>query len=505
MPQVKLKTTPCNSIVKKIINEFKLEYIIKNNKYYIKSEDLENKLHFDPKNKLFIDEDDKNTQIIKKDNKQYEPYLCQDTVIEIIKKSKNHPEHYNLHKILGIDIQFKKQKEIETLAIIYKHLRHKYHIIYQYQFLEFKIDSHILIEIGSNGGLVIEVDENNHEKYTKIDNEERQSILESCGFHFLRIVPKRYTKNELIELIENEIDEVEVLYSIDINPTQLWTQLQDMSIDKDFFNFIGKSIVSNKKYCVDFDDVVKYVGYSRKNNAKRVLLENFIINVDYVKFKHNNLNNFDDIFVPSILSNQNTNIKAGILINQNTSIKALNKKEFIYMTKFAFYSFALMAQTQKGKIIKNWLVTIYHKYQELLVYTRQKMINLKNNQNDMVTQNLYDKRTNEKFKQYKIKNRRNITSLNGSLDYTRIKNKKLQNIVEYDKNQLKICHEVIGEQEIELNKCYELIDDKEIESNNRAYHINIINAILCIKDKSNSEVFNKKCDKMLLQLGTIDV
>ena len=323
--QTSFSWVACTTI-KKIIDEFKLEHITRNKKYYIKSSDLEHKLHFNPTNKLFIDKDDENTEIIKKDNKEYEPYLSQNNVLKIIEQSHTHPEHYNLHKLLDLNIKFKKQKEIQTLAMMYKHLRHKYNIIYQYQFLEFKMDSYILIEIGSNGGIVVEVDENNHANYSITDNEERQSILESCGFHFIRIVPKFYTEAELIKLIDKEINQFEILYSINIDHEQLWSQLQDMSIDKDFYNFIGKSIVSNKKYCVDFDDVIKYVGYSRKDNAKRVLLEHFKINIDYIKLKHNSFKNHDDIFVPSELRDQNTNIKA------------LNKKEFIFMTKFAFYS-----------------------------------------------------------------------------------------------------------------------------------------------------------------------
>ena len=113
---------------------------------------------------------------------------------------------------------------------------------------------------------------------------------------------KKYNKTLLIEKIKDEIEEYELLCTIDINPNQLWRELQDQSIDKDFFNFIGKSVVLNKKYCVDFDDVVKYLDYSRKYNAKRLLLEKFKHDIDYIMINEEKIKRSDDIFCYSIKS-----------------------------------------------------------------------------------------------------------------------------------------------------------------------------------------------------------
>jgi prophage antirepressor-like protein len=471
-----------NSKLKQLIKEFNIQHITKNNTFYLHCLDLKNKLHLNSANELFLDEDNKYTETKKNADGELEAYLESDIVIKLLKQSKNHPEHYNAQKILGFDIKYKKQQEIETLAPIYKYFRHEYNIVYQYQFLEFKLDANIMIELNSNGGLVIEIDENNHGNYDKKDNEERQSILESCGFHFIRVIPNMHSSKELINIIENEINEYELLYSIDVDPDKLWIQLQDKSIDKDFFNFIGKSIVCNKRFCVDFNDVFKYLGYTRKDHAKHMLLEKFKNKIDYVVLKHNAIDHHDDVYVVPRKKRE-----------RNLSTNALNRLEYIFLTKFAFYTFALLSNTRKGKQIRTWIVEVYNKYQEILVSSRQKMIKLKQEQNGKIANELYNKRNDEKLQRYKNNKKKELNNANQALSYYKKECNYYKTICDENKSEFDNYNELFKEQENIICK-----QQSEIEffiDNNKT-----INLILIVRNNSTNLNFIKKCDDIIKKI-----
>lgn len=401
-----------------LVAEFGLRTITKNDMLYICHSDIKNKLHvkaiFDKKHIIYEElNSDENV-----DNTIIDAFVAELEVKNALVNSTSHPEHFNAHKILGVKRTFRKKDEITILANVYKHYRHKYNIVYQYQFLEFKLDANIMIEIGSNGGLVIEIDEHGHQRYDEQSNEERQIILESCGYHFIRIDPDDYDEKDFIEKIDKQIREYELIYSIDINPEALWLELQDKSIDRDFFNFIGKSIVCTKKYCVDFDDVVKYLEYSRKSHAKRLLLDKFSASIDYVILKEKELKHRNDIFTCPEKGRSPPN------------------KEFIFLTKFAFYTFALLSQTRKGKQIRTWIVNIYTKYQEVLVFTRQKLIDIKQNSDSKNAEKLYRMRTEAKHNKSILVKNRQIQKLQTTNDLLMSDNNKNTKIIQEQKDEL---------------------------------------------------------------------
>ncbi|BCS82833.1 hypothetical protein QLL95_gp1290 [Cotonvirus japonicus] len=270
----------------------------------------------------------------------------------IVEQLNCHPEHYNAKTILGLKCRFKKKQEIETLAIIYDHYRNKYNMSYQHPELEFRMDMNMVIEIGREGGLCVEIDENGHNNYDKINHEDRQKILESCGYYFVRIKPGELDKDEIIGFIDKEINNYQIMYSANINPEVLWLEVKDKGIDKKFFDLIGKSIVCNKKFCVDFDDVVRFTEYTRKNNAKRYLLENFRNEIDFVSLKKSEIENRDDVL---LLSPEQQKTRGG------------SNRDYIYMTKFAFYSFVLAAGTRKSKEIRMQVLEIYRAHRNIIM------------------------------------------------------------------------------------------------------------------------------------------
>lgn len=428
-----------------LIKEFKLRTVSKKDKLYINRNDIKNKLHISNLSKLidkkYVIYEEINKDEDDLDNLTVEMFILSSQVKNILEKINSHPEHYNAHKILDIEKNYHKKDEIEILAEIYKYFRHEYNIIYQYPFLEFKLDVCIVIEISSYGGIVIEIDENGHNTYDSKSNEERQIILESCGFHFIRINPTKYDKNEILDKVKKEIREYELIHTIDIEPDALWKELQNKSIDKDFFNFIGKSIVCNKKYCVDFDDVLKYLDYSQKHSAKKLLTDKFKNSVDYVILTQKELKIRTDIFYSTV--------------HESKKGSGGHNKEYIFLTKFAFYTFALLSQTRKGKQIRMWIVDIYTKYQEILIFTRTKLINMKKDVTKNNADKLYKQRNEEKFKRTVLNNNRKVKELKIDLDDAKNEKNTLKNIVSEQKTELDNYRNIYNEN---------IQEDKKIQS-----------------------------------------
>ncbi|BCS83383.1 hypothetical protein QLL95_gp0740 [Cotonvirus japonicus] len=412
-------------IIAELIKNFNIRHRIKDKKIWIEINHLSERLFIDDNNKLIkeITADGDFTELIKGIR-----YVHESKIRSIVKTLKNHPEHYNslffcaqknkdAHQILGLKYKFKKQQEIETLALLYKTYRDKYHVHYQHPQLEFKMDTCIIIELNRVGGLCVEIDEKTHGSYHKKDHEHRQKILESCGYYFVRIKPGEYSNDELIEIVETEINNYKLLYSINIDPNILWNQLKDQNIDKKFFDTIGESIVCDKKFCVNFDDVVKFTGFSNTSNAKRHLKDNFREDIDYVMLRKSEIEDREDV----------------LLIINNQLKKPSNNKIYTYLTKFSFYSFVISSNTSTGKEIRNHVIDIYNKYHDLLISCRDQIINKNNNNHNdnLEALELYKDRQNDKFKQLKEKKNRQIKDL----QETKNNYKKL-----YDKQTTSITH-----------------------------------------------------------------
>ncbi|BCS83608.1 hypothetical protein QLL95_gp0515 [Cotonvirus japonicus] len=333
----------------KLITTFDLDSKLIDHVVWINLDCVETKLVIDNKYKNLIDYNDKDN--IKVISKKY--YITEHKLIEYVKQLKSHPEHFNAHKILGIGSKFHKIDIVEIFASLYDYYRHNYVIHYQHPELEFKTNSNIVIEVGITGGLVIEINElDNMPVYNK-DKDDRQKILEACGYYFIEIKINEYSTQQLINYIDKEINNYQLIYSSKIDPEVLWKELQDTLINKQLFDFIGRSIVSTKKYCVNFDDVMLLVGYGQKIGAVRKLTNNYRINVDYVDLNYDEMKN-----------------------NKNIDIQQVNKpthgghnKRCIFLTKFVAYSFIIECQTVRAKEIKTHVINIYNCYRRLITKT----------------------------------------------------------------------------------------------------------------------------------------
>ncbi|AEQ60844.1 hypothetical protein [Acanthamoeba polyphaga mimivirus] len=393
-----------------LIDKFELESTIYKNKRWIEigcfMDKIVVEIHKDKyKNLINFNTDD--IKIIGKN-----AYMTDKRAYEYAKKLYSHPEHHNVHQVLGLVGRFKKKQEIMTLAIIYDHFRGQYNMQYQSPELDFKIDTNLVIESGLTGGLAIEVDEGGHGAYKPTDHEDRQRILEACGYYFVRIKPGELSNKQLISLIEDKINEYQLIYTKEIDPEALWKALNSKSIDRQFFDIIGKSIVSAKKFCVLFDDLVKFLGYSQRCDAIHKLRCNYRDKKDYLDLSKDELeSHIDEI---SFTEGQTLTRHGG------------HNKRYIFLTKFSAYSFIIECQTAKAKEIRCHVIDVYNKYHELLMYCKQ-LHTQKNitNARDKSNQ-LYQQRQELKFDEYKQSKQREVKSLNETIKELKRQNDKLE-------------------------------------------------------------------------------
>lgn len=105
-----------------------------------------------------------------------------------------------------------------------------------------------------------------------------------------------------------------------------------------------------KTFVVDYDDVWQWMGFPRKDHGKRLLVKEFIENVDYIV--ENSLPNSGERVSPA----DN---------DANVSQHGGQNKEAIFLTVTAFKNFCMRANTSKAEVIRGYYVkmeTILHDY-----------------------------------------------------------------------------------------------------------------------------------------------
>lgn len=108
------------------------------------------------------------------------------------------------------------------------------------------------------------------------------------------------------------------------------------------------------EFTIDFDNVWRWIGLSRKDNAKTILLTRLEKNVDY---------------------------KISLLENQERKIHGGQNKETILLTTDGFKNFCLLANTEKAKSVRSYFVKIEKivfdlitkKYNEYMNSAKEKM------------------------------------------------------------------------------------------------------------------------------------
>jgi len=108
---------------------------------------------------------------------------------------------------------------------------------------------------------------------------------------------------------------------------------------------------SKKDFVIDFDNVWKWLGFSRKDSAKRILEKNFTIDIDYLVIKP----------APPSCGAGFENLKSP---SRNLGGAGLNKEQIV-LTINTFKKFCLKSETKKADEVHDY----YIKLEELLQET----------------------------------------------------------------------------------------------------------------------------------------
>jgi hypothetical protein len=165
------------------------------------------------------------------------------------------------------------------------------------------------------------------------------------------------------------MSEINIVDLIEKNPiTKLSTAYNNKLLIKiqETFNDFEKQIFVSSFYCylnydkntdfvIDFDDVWKWLGFTLKENAKRILLKNFMIDVDY--------KNVARQFGRASFEDLNTEPENLLLDNNKQEEKhGGQNRQIIMITIKCFKSLCLKAQTKKASEIHEY----YLKMEEVL-------------------------------------------------------------------------------------------------------------------------------------------
>ena len=150
---------------------------------------------------------------------------------------------------------------------------------------------------------------------------------------------------------------------------------------------------SNNDFIIDFDNIWKWIGFVRKDPAKRLLEKYFILDLDYKILLLSKVEqNTKEVLLHSLVEQ---NLKQD---NQNK--QGGNNKETILLTINTFKKFCLKANTKKSDEIHNY----YIKLEEVLHDTmNEETVELRN---QLLIKDKKIKQSNEKYKKNEIKHKK---------------------------------------------------------------------------------------------------
>lgn len=170
----------------------------------------------------------------------------------------------------------------------------------------------------------------------------------------------------------NKLDIVNLIENISVSSlTNVSTNYQSRFIDKikekfdtyeqmlfvaSFYCYLN---YKQDEYCIDLDDIWKWLGFSRKNECKKTLINNFINSEDYVIVKIT-----DDIYERNFITGlpvtsfslSKCDINNNLLTN--TTKHGGSKKQKIMMKINTFKAFCLIVKTDKSKQIRNYYLKL---------------------------------------------------------------------------------------------------------------------------------------------------
>jgi hypothetical protein len=133
------------------------------------------------------------------------------------------------------------------------------------------------------------------------------------------------------------------------------------------------------------------------------------------------------------------------------------------MTKYAFYTFALLAQTTKGRKIRTWIVDIYAEYQKILVYTRQRLIETSTGKDNRNAAELYKQRNEAKYERTLLNKDIKVKTLHSENNILTQKCKEYKQDLRDSQDRTKMYKEMHDDDSTELDNVMELYNNEKLD------------------------------------------
>jgi len=150
----------------------------------------------------------------------------------------------------------------------------------------------------------------------------------------------------------------------------------DSSEQESFDDSLNPALVfallkSSELFPIDFEDAWQWVGYTRKDSAKKKLLNNFTKGIDFQVFRQTAVNSTEQELQPNSGGRPN---------------------DVIMLTVDCFKSFAMMAGTLKGKEVRRYFLRCEAELKQRLEKDRQSFVQVDFEQEHKAWQQRYDVR-----------------------------------------------------------------------------------------------------------------
>jgi hypothetical protein len=225
-------------------------------------------------------------------------YVKIEAVIDMMSHIFRHPIHYNFQLAIKGALRFDdyvidkellknytKKEETYVLAAIYAKYSKQFRIFNTFHILggTYKTDG-VLYLLRENipgmypseddknkddiypGGVILEHDENDHERYDPDDEIDRHNIIKTHRYSLVRSKTGDSFERLCIKIDAAQIEQ-QMIYTSNVDPEKIWDQLQKHSIEKDFFSIFKKCMNPDEKYCISSKELSTYIGM-RHNHLK---------------------------------------------------------------------------------------------------------------------------------------------------------------------------------------------------------------------------------------------
>ena len=202
--------------------------------------------------------------------------------------------------------------------------------------------------------ICIECDERNHIDRNPQDEEIRESELISMDYRVLHYDPHNFNEYVVINRLKKLIMFAKTELNINNEETikKLLNEFNENSLEMKYYDLFGESIIEGG-YNVNFENVWKMCGYSRKDVAKRLLENRFIKDIEYRMCAFPQIRGQGEDY--------------NLTPHQSGARWGGHNKEIIMLNSDSFKKFCLLCDTREGEEIRLWYLKMEKQYQQLLV------------------------------------------------------------------------------------------------------------------------------------------